>query len=191
MVTADFLVELNQRLQTRDSLSDPHGARRADARGDARPTRSGSCRDSGWLLVETLRQLGLAARFVSGYLMQLAPDTALARRPERHRSRLHRPARVVRGVSAGRGLDRPRSDLGPARGRRAHSGRLHAGAGQRRADLRRGRRVARSSSNTSCRSQRVLETPRVTKPYTEEVWCDVLEMGAQVDQRLDRAWTCA
>ena len=32
--------------------------------------------------------------------------------------------------------------------------------------------------------QRVLETPRVTKPYTEEVWSAVQAMGAQVDQRL-------
>ena len=141
MVTADFLVELNQRLQRDIALRDPHGARRADAARRRSTRRCGSCRDTGWLLVQMLRHLGLAARFVSGYLIQLTPDQQVARRPERHRSRLHRPARLVRGLScrarAGSASTRPPGLL-------AGEGHIPLACTpeprQRRADLRRGRR---------------------------------------------------
>ena len=72
------------------------------------------------------------------------PDPAHARREAARRTgrpdaRLHRPPRLVRGLSAGRRLDRPRSDLGPADRRRPHPARLHARAVERGADRRRGR----------------------------------------------------
>mgnify|MGYP003693989671 CR=1 FL=1 len=80
-----MLVRLNQQLQHEITLSGAHGARRADARRDARAARSGSCRDTGWLLVQILRHLGIAARFASGYLIQLVADVKPLDGPSGHR----------------------------------------------------------------------------------------------------------
>ena len=163
--TLDFLVELNRKLQRDDPLR-----RSASIPGSSRRRRpssaaSGSCRDSTWLLVQLLRHLGLAARFVSGYLIQLTPGREGARRAGGAREGLHRPARLVRGLPAGRGLDRPRPDLGPPRRRGPHPARLHARARERGAGHRRGGRRARSSSSTRCRSRASTSRPRVTRPY--------------------------
>ena len=101
--TLDFLVALNQQVQ-RDIRYQVRLEPGVQTPTQTLGMASGSCRDSAWLLVQLLRLSGLAARFVSGYLIDIDPSASAAH-PPLDTSQLHAWCEVYLPGAGWIGLD--------------------------------------------------------------------------------------
>src|SRR5258708_35750411 len=191
--TMDFLVALNQRVQREINyvIRMEPGVQTCE---DTLTLRTGSCRDSAWLLVQAMRHLGLAARFVSGYLIQLVADVKSLDGPSGATSDftdLHAWTEVYLPGAGWVGLD-------PTSGRLASDGHIPlacsadpvsaaAITGFRSFDDKEAVNAAPEDGaahggdefpeedefDFAMSVTRIHEDPRVTKPYTDEQWAEI------------------
>jgi uncharacterized protein (DUF2126 family) len=183
--TVDFLVRLNRRL-SKDVKYVIRLAPGVQSPDETLRLGSGSCRDTGWLLVQILRRLGLAARFVSGYLIQLTADVKSLdgpAGPPADFTDLHAWAEVYLPGAGWIGLD-------PTSGLLAGEGHIPLASTPDPVSA-----APVSGSVDECEVvfshemavRRIVESPRVTRPYTDEQWGEIESLGRTIDRDLAAA----
>ena len=180
--TVDFLVYLNQKLWKTlgYTIRLEAGIQTCE---ETLKKGTGSCRDSAWLLVQIMRHLGMAARFVSGYLIQLTADVKSLdgpSGPEADFTDLHAWAEVYVPGAGWIGMD-------PTSGLFAGEGHIPLACAPDPASA-----APVTGATDKCEVefsfrntvQRVHEDPRVTKPYTEGEWTAINLLGRAIDDDL-------
>lgn len=179
----DFLVEVNQHI---------HNALNYTVRlepGVQTPKETldkklGSCRDFAWLFVQVLRHLGLAARFVSGYLVQLTADIKSLdgpSGPEEDFTDLHAWTEVYVPGAGWIGLD-------STSGLFAGEGHIPLACTPNYSSAHAIEGLMDPCETTFAyenKVTRIFESPRVTKPYKQEQWDEIYDLGFKVDEDLE------